>query len=199
MDWEIRPPRIHLLAAALAAALIAGCGSGDSNPPPARPAETVDTAAELPADWTSTTNEPAGFTVGVPHGWAVEPREVATLLISPDRAVSVAISADRTDEALAAAPEEVARATIEGLPGFEQIQTLGHRPFRAHYPGVEVIGEGVRTSNGLRQRFRSIVLQRPHIAVYSILASRNLSAASPFAEQVDAIVRSLRGRPVAVP
>jgi hypothetical protein len=193
------PPGRHLLAAALAAALLAGCGGGGgSAAPPDRPPETVDPAAKPPPGWTTTTNSLAGFTIAVPHGWQPAARGVATLLTSPDRAVTVAVTADRTDEALAAPAEAVARGTILDLPGFTELKVFRAVPFHGRYPGAEADGNGLRTANGLRQRFRSLLLRRDGVAQFSVLISANGKSHSPFAEQADAIARSIRGRPVQV-
>jgi hypothetical protein len=121
------------------------------------------------------------------------------VLRSPDGVVSVAVTADRTDEAVEAPPGEIARGAVTSLPGLTGAHAGEALPFKAFYPGVEALGTGTRTSDNLKQSFRSFVLVKDEAAAFTALATQNAKAKSPFAGQVEAIVRSIRGRPVSVP
>jgi hypothetical protein len=194
------PARRFLLAASAAAtvALLAGCGGGDDEPTASAPAETIDAPAAPFPGGAALINTDGGYSVGAPHGWTPEQQGGVTVLSSPDHVVTVAVTSDRTDEALGAEPAAIAATAIQSLPGFTAIGVGKTRPFEAHYPAVEVTGTATRSSDKLRQAFRSFVLVRPGLAVFTVLASRGAKSPSPFASQVDAIVRSLRGRPVTV-
>jgi hypothetical protein len=202
----IRAARRYLLAASGVAALAlfaAGCGGGggggdDSGPVATAPAETIDAPAPPFPGGVTLINTDGGYTVGVPHGWAPERQGGVTVLTSPDHVVTVAVTSDRTGEALATPPAAIARAAIESLPDFTNIRGAGGAPFKAHYPAVKATGTATREADNLRQAFRSFVLVRPNLAVFTVLASRGAKTHSPFASQVDAIVRSVRGRPVTV-
>jgi hypothetical protein len=180
--------------------MVAGCGDGgggDSTTP--RAAETADPPAKLPAGWRTETNRPAGFTVGVPPAWSANLDGSTSVLRSPDRLVAISVSADRTDEALDAPLEGFATATAEGLGGFEDLKLGSSRPFEgAAYPGVEIAGSGRQSETGVPQRVELVILRREGIASYPVLAAINDRRSSPFVEQIDRIVRSLRGRPVEV-
>jgi hypothetical protein len=194
--------RRYLLAAGAAAALaLVGCGGGggDEDAPAPRPAEIADAPAKQFPGGTVAVDEGAGFTIGVPHGWSASRESGVTVLGSPDGVVTVAVTADRTEEALETAPDAIAQSAIESLPGIENAKVAAAQPFRAFYPAVSAAGTATRTGDGLRQELRSFVLTRPDLAVFTVLASRNAKARSPFNSQVDAIVRSLRGRAVSVP
>ena len=185
--------RLGLTAAI--AALIAGCGSETPSPPP-RPVEKVDPPARLAAGWRTEINRIAGFTVGVPPAWRTKATGTATLLDSPDRQVAVTISADRTDEALDLPLDRFALETASGLTGFKGLVVGRPRPFRDRYRGVFVLARGSQATKGLPQRLQIVVLRRDRVAVYPILAASRVGLRSPFAQQLEPIIRSLRGRPV---
>lgn len=190
-----------LASLAAGAALIAGCSedadSGDSSAP--RTAETADPPAKLPAGWRTEVNRAAGFTVGVPPAWSARLGGGTSVLSSPDELIAISISADRTDEALEAPLEGFATATARGLGGFEHLKLLSTRRYEgAAYPGVEVRARGTRRETAVPQRIELVILRRDQIASYPVLAAINDRRSSPFAEQIDRIVGSLRGRPVEV-
>jgi hypothetical protein len=186
------------LGATLLALLAPGCGGGGDAPDASAPAETIDKPAPPLRAGAVLINTDGGYSVGAPHGWIPEQQGGVTVLTSPDRVVTVAVTSDRTDEALAADPAAIARTAIQSLPGFAGIHVAAAAPFKAHYPAVEVTGTARRVADKLDQAFRSFVLVRAKLAVFTVLASRVAKSHSPFATQVDAIVRSLRGRPVTV-
>ncbi len=180
--------------------MLAGCGDdGGGNTSTPRAAETADPPAKLPAGWLTEVNRPAGFTVGVPPLWSANLDGGTTVLTSPDKLIAISISADRTGEALEAPLDGFATATAEGLGGFEGLKVGSPRSFKgAAYPGVEVTGRGRQSESKVPQRIQLVILRREGIASYPVLAAINTRKGSPFDEQVDRIVRSLRGRPVEV-
>jgi hypothetical protein len=187
------------LAAALALLLAgcAGCGGG-TEPPPPRPVETPDRPAKLPPGWRTELDRVAGFSIGVPPAWTSKPKGISLVLASPDRQVAVSVVADRTDEALELPPDRNALDTANGLGGFEDLEVAGAaRAYRDRYEGAAVTAHGTLTSSGVPQKLLVVVLRRGDLAVYSILAARRAEGRTPFARQIDSIIRSLRGRPVA--
>jgi hypothetical protein len=192
----MRRGRTGVIAAALTAASLAGCGGGGDTSPPPRPAETIDPPAKLPAHWQTEVNPVAGFSIGVPPAWTSVQSDSSTLLRSPDHVVAISASADRTDEALATPLERYAAGAAENLNGFRGLRLLGTRPYDAQYPAAVARAAGTLTSTGVKQRLSLYVLRREAVAAYPVLATRNAGVRSPFAHQIDPIVHSLRGRPV---
>ncbi len=179
-------------------ALLSGCGDdgGPSTTAATRQAETIDPPAKPPKRWQSYINPTAGFSISVPPAWTVATNGATTLLGSPDKVVAVSITADRTDEALDAPLEQYAADALENLDGFTDLKPTGTRPYEAQYPAAIATGDGKLETSGVAQRLTLVVLRREGIAAYPVLASRNAGVRSPFVEQVDAIIHSLRGRPV---
>jgi hypothetical protein len=132
----------------------------------------------------------------VSPAWTTETSGSSTLLRSPDQVVAISVSADRTDEALATPLERYASAAAENLDGFTGLRVLSTGPYDAHYPAAVARARGTLTSSGVKQRLSLVVLRREGVAAYPVLATRNAGVRSPFARQIDPIVRSLRGRPV---
>jgi hypothetical protein len=184
--------------AAVAALLLGGCslGGDDSDPPPPRPPETTDKPAKLPPGWGTYRNRLAGFTIGIPPLWSVEPSGASSVLTSPDKQVAISVSADRTDEALGVPLERFAAGTAQSLSGFKDLKARPPKPYRAHYPAEAVRATGVLEKNGVHQRLALVILRRENIAAYPVLAAANTGRRTPFARQIDPIIRSLRGRPV---
>ena len=193
-------PRRLALAATIAA-LIAGCGGGDDGAPPPRPVEKADAEAKLPPGWRTEVNRQAGFTIGVPPVWKAEVANgISTQLTSPDKQVAIRVSADRTDEALELPLDRNATDTANGLAGFGDLQVIdGPAPYRHRYEGVSVEAKGTLTATGVPELLEVIVLRRDQLSVFPILVEQRSGNHSVFAEQIDPIVRSLRGRPVSVP
>ncbi len=179
------------------AALLPGCdlSSEDKAAPRPRPAEKVDKPAELPAGWRTEINRSAGFTVGVPPGWRLRPSGTSTVLTSPDRQVAISVSADRTDEALTVPLDRFAAGTAKSLSGFSKLKVGKPGDYKAHYPASRVSATGKLKKSGVRQRLGLVILRRPNLAAFPVLAATNVGG-SPFTRQIDQIVRSLRGRPV---
>jgi hypothetical protein len=187
--------------AATIAALIAGCGGGGDGSPPPRPVEKADAAAKLPAGWRTEVNRQAGFTIGVPPVWKAEVSNgISTQLTSPDKQVAIRVSADRTDEALALALDRNAADTASGLQGFSDLKLIGSpAPYPHRYEGASVEAKGTLAATGVPELLEVIVLRRDRLTVFPILVERRAGKRSVFAQQIDPIVHSLRGRPVSVP
>jgi hypothetical protein len=188
------------LAAVLALALaLAGCGGDDTETaPPPRPVEKLDRPAKLPPGWRTAVNRVGGFSIGVPPAWAARIHDTSLVLTSPDKQVAVSVAADRTDEAVDLAPGRNALDTARSLGGFEHVGVAAAaKPYRDRYEGTVVTARGTLASSGVPQKLQVVVLRRDHVAVYSILAATRANKPTPFSRQIDPIVRSLRGRPIA--
>jgi hypothetical protein len=188
-----------LIAVAVTVTALAGCGassgdSGSSTTP--HPAETTDPPAKPPNGWQTYISPVAGFSISVPPAWAAEPSGGSSLLRSPDKVVAISITADRTDEALNASLESYAADTLKNLSGFTGLKPTGVRAYKAQYPAAIATADGKLSSSGVEQRLTLVVLRREGIAAYPVLASRNAGVSSPFVKQIDAVIHSLRGRPV---
>jgi hypothetical protein len=193
----VRATLVATLLAALAIAQIAGCGSGVKTT--TSPMETVDPPASLQRGWSTYVGRVGGFTVGVPPGWTIEQQGTSTVLRSPDKLAAISITADRTDAALSVPLESFATSAAKGLSGFEQLTVGAVTPYADHYDGVAVAANGRLKATGVLQRLKLVVLRRDNLAAFPVLATENARKRSPFESQVDAVVRSLRGRPVEVP
>jgi len=188
------------IATAIAVLGLSACGDdgGDAgSTTTARPAETTDPPAKPPRRWHKYINPTAGFSISVPPAWKILPNGAITVLRSPDKVVAVSATADRTDEALDTPLEEYAATTLANLKGFTELKPTGNRAYApAAYPAAIATADGRLESSGVPQRLTLVVLRREGIAAYAVLATHNAKIRSPFVEQVDAIIHSLRGRPV---
>jgi hypothetical protein len=187
------------IALAIALTVLVGCGGGNSDSgtsTTAHPAETTEPPAKPPRGWQKYISPVAGFSVSVPPAWTVEPSGGSTLLRSPDKVVAISITADRTDEALNTPLESYAAETLKNLDGFTGLTPTGVRPYKAQYPAAIATADGKLASSGVKQRLTLVVLRREGISAYPVLASRNAGVRSPFVKQIDAVIHSLRGRPV---
>jgi len=204
--------RVVLIAAAVAVAGVGGLAiwqlSDDEDEAPERstpPPEIADPLPKLPPRWTRTVNRKGGFALGVPPGWSRKQAAARTTLRSPGSIVVVAVTADRTDEALNADLDEFAAGVLERLePGADQ-QPLTDVPAPA--PGYETAGavaideaasgQGGRAVVG-RKRLEAIVVRRIALAAYPILVASDAAVKRAQLDPlVRRIVRTLRGRPVA--
>ncbi|MDQ3729236.1 MAG: hypothetical protein M3355_06560 [Actinomycetota bacterium] len=185
--------------AAIATLALAGCGSDGEPPakPVERPEETFDTLPELAPGYVEFENRDAGVAFGRPPGWKADANGGATTLTAPDELVAVAISADRTDDAVALDPKEFAAQAAEALPGFAaKLATSKARPFAHRYTGAVVMAEGVAKGSGVVQRIQVIALERQGIATVSAVIFENRER-DPEAEIKQALeaIRTLRTRP----
>ena len=204
--------RVVLIATAVAVAAFGGLAiwqlsddedGGPEGPTP--PPEVADPLPKLPPRWTKTVNRAGGFALGAPPGWSRKNSAARTTLRSPGSIVVVAVTADRTDEALTADLDEFAAGVLERIePGAEQ-RPLTDVPAPA--PGYETAGavaideatngQGGRAVVG-RKRLEAIVVRRTALATYPILVASDASVKRAQLDPlVRRIVRTLRGRPVA--
>jgi hypothetical protein len=190
-------PAALAIAVAIAMLALPGCGGDDSEPMP-RPQETLDRPAPLPPGWRTAVDRAAGFSIGVPQGWAVKQRGSRTVVRSPDGLAAVSVAADRTDEALELPLRRYAvqAANALGDEGFEALRVGDPERLEGRYEGAVVKARGTQGKTDVDQRIEVIVLRRRGIAVYAILVA--LSAAQDpelHSPELESIVRSLRGRP----
>jgi len=195
--------RNAIVVAAAALALLSGCG-GDDSPDgmsePPRPAETVDEVPDLPPRWQVHANKAGGFAFGLPPGWKADDRRSSTLVRSFDRLVVVQITPDRTTEALDTPLEEFATRALIALPGFEGDLEPGEPHKQKHdYEAIEVTATGISAETGVPQRLRLIVLRRDRLVTFTVVIAANRDRAAGASEALaEALVRTLRSRPVAV-
>lgn len=191
--------RVVIAIGAIAVTVLAGLGiwqiAGDDNddepvqltPPP----ETADPLPALPRGWSKAANGTAGFAVGVPPGWSVKTVGGRTTFKSLGSSVVVAITADRSEEALAADLQEYALSVAEGL-GVAAPMAVAEPP-KAGGAGYEsAAAEGVDGS----KRVEAIVVRRPELAAYPIAVVSDAGVKPAELEPiVNRIVGTLRGQP----
>jgi hypothetical protein len=191
---------LSLVAAASLVLPLGGCGS-DTTSTTSTAVETIEKPANLPAGWTRHTNKLAGFTVGVPPGWTIADRGQHGELRSPDQLAAVSISADRTNEVLDVPLDQLATATISaGVPGLRDVKPGSPRKFRGHYDAVALKATGVGGDQNVPERLLLVILRRPGIATFTVLAAENAKNHPHFYDTaIREIVRSLRSRPITPP
>ena len=92
--------------------------------------------------------------------------------------------------------DQYATDTLANLDGFTGLKPTGNRAYPAQYPAAIATADGKLSSSGVPQRLTLVVLRREGLATYPVLATHNAKVSSPFVRQVEAIIHSLRGRPV---
>jgi hypothetical protein len=191
-----------VLSASLGCVVLAvgACGSDDGPPAPdvVRKPETAQELPKLPDGFEPYISRVNGLALGRPPGWDARDQGVATRLTAPDQLVVMSVSADRTDEAIAADPGTLAVRTFSALRGYEgALDPSEPTPFKHRYEASEVRGEGVAADGGLRQRLRVIVLRRKGVAVVTAVIAENAEVgAKAEVEQALEAVGTLRTRPV---
>jgi hypothetical protein len=201
------------LVAAVATAVmaLAGCGDDDepTAPPVERKPEKPERVAGLPAGWTVEENKAQGFGLGAPPGWraggdcfkgGLAPGSV-TILCSPDRLVTLSVSADRTDEALELEPGEFAVRTMEGLAdSYDGLELGKPRPFKARYPGASVDGAGKAVGTGVPQDVTVVVLRREGAANFAAVIAANADQPTePAVTLAEESLTTLRSQPLGAP
>jgi len=206
----------RILGTALAAgALLAGCGGdGDETTTTAAPAEPEapekpERVAGLPRGWTVERNAAQGFSLGVPPGWrkggacleSKAPEVPVTILCSPDKLVTLSISADRTGEALELDPGEFAVRAMAGLAdSYEGLEPGEPKPFRARYEGASVKGTAKAFGTGVRQRVTVVVLRRDDVANFTAVIAANADQPTgPAVRLAEQALGTLRSQPVGPP
>ena len=196
-------------AIALAAGLIVvgvGCGEREEpEPTTTTPVERAEHVPKLPERWSVIKVPDQGFELGKPPGWlrgkACFAKRAApgtaTVLCSPDRLLTLSISADRTEEALEITPEEFATRTMAALSANYQTPLDPGKPrrFKGHYDGVEVKATG-KAAQGLREDVSVIVLRRDDVAVVTaVIASNAAKATGQHTKFAERALRTLRSQP----
>jgi len=199
----------QLLVLMLGAVLLAGCGDDaeetSTTGPPPKP-EKAEQVQGLPAGWTIERNPAQGFSLGAPPGWRQGTDCFAkggvelptTILCSPDKLVTLSISADRTADALELDPKEFAARTMEGLgDSYDGLQSSKPKPFKAHYPGAIVEGTGTAAGTGVPQDVSVVVLRRDDVANFTAVIAANAGQPTGLAAGLaeDALT-TLRSQPV---
>jgi hypothetical protein len=193
--------KLASLAAAgvlFASSAIAGCGddaggSGDGV------RETVDPLPELPRPWSPEVSREGGFAIGVPPRWNARRRGTRLELRSPDRLVAVSLASNRNEEIQSVRLRKVARATLRaGLPGVRKLEARDPRGFRHRYEAVSLSATGLAGRDPpVRERLTLVVIRRQELATYTALVAENAVARGrPHREEVERILRTLRGRPI---
>jgi hypothetical protein len=202
-------------AAALVCLVLAGCG-GDDEAPGGSAGGGADGGLEepeqvkgLPAGWTVERNEAQGFALGAPPGWGRGAECLAggaelgpvTILCSPDKLVTLSVQADRTNEALELEPEAFASRTMEGLAdSYEGLEPGKPEPFKAHYDGAAVSGQGRAVGSGVMQDVRVVVLRREGAANFTaVIAANAEKPTGPAVKLAEQALRELRSQPVGAP
>jgi hypothetical protein len=209
-----RARRVALAGLAAGALLVAGCGEDDesSPPPPPRPTETLEKLPKLPRGWKPYRSNAQGFALGLPPGWRdgrkcfsrrdrVQPGAASTIC-SPDRLVSVGISADRTIEAVEVPLDEFASRALTALSDSRfggALEPGGPKRFMGRYEGAHVKAVG-KADTGVRQRIDVVVLRRDRLVTFTaVIAANAKQPTAPAVRLAERSLRTLRSRPIAGP
>lgn len=205
---RIAPTAAIALTGALGALGIAACGERDEPEPitTTPPVERAEKVPKLRQKWKVERNGKHGFALGVPPGWhrgrkKCHVRDVspaATVLCSPDRLLTLTITADRTDEALELATANFAVRVMAGLSKNYQtpLDAGKPKPFRGHYDGAKVGATG-RAAKGVREDVSVIVLRREGlVTVTAVVAAHATKATGTHKRFAERALRTLRTRPV---
>lgn len=186
---------IRLLAVAAVVVGAAGCGE-ESEAEVDPPREVPHEVPELPAGWTVSRNDSGGFALGVPPGWQPKRKGTETVLNSGDRLAVVTVKPDRSNEALEADLAELADATgVEFGNSFQEYRLGDTQKFRHRYEAYLASAEG--TDDGVRQQIDIYLLRRGELVTFTVLAQLNSElGAAEYEPVVDAVVRTIRSRPV---
>lgn len=188
---------IAILACAVAASLLAGCGEGEQdNAPPDPRTERIDPPAKPPRGWHTVANRRAGFTVSVPDGWTARRRGSATLLRSSDRLLAVTIAADRGEAGREMRAGGYARRAFRALTGFRRLRVRSSRRVKGSpYESRRIDGAGILTKRKQRQRVTVAAFRRPGRVTYTAVAfAAEVLGEVPHAGALTTLLRSFRAR-----
>jgi hypothetical protein len=190
----------------LASLALPACGSQEEDAEPVAPLvdrkkETRQRPPDLPPGFERHVSRRAGLEFGRPPGWKVTKRGDATLLIAPDELVVMSLSADRTDEAVAADAEQLAVDTFAALEGYKgKLKPSTPRKWGHPYEAYQVRGDAVAKKTNVRQRVRVFVLEREgRTVVTAVIAENSKEKAPDEVRQAYQALRTLRTRPPAEP
>jgi hypothetical protein len=189
-----------LLVCLLLAAAPAGCG-GSSSSGGSAPKETTDAAAAALPGWTRLINDSAGFSLSLPPGWTTRRSgEGSTLISSTDRALALAVSADRSTDGADDPPTTYLVRTVPHLTGYRNLRSGRAVPMAGlRYPAARLTATGTFARTRVRQAITLYALHRPGIVTYTLAVFRSAAIpASRYAPYVQAVLRSFRGRPARV-
>ena len=208
----MRAPAIVLVAASLALGACGGDGEATSTTATADKAvpdqaEKAEKVPDLPQGWTVLSDPVQGFRLGAPPGWkdgrdcllkGASPGEV-TVLCSPDKLVSLSITADRSADGLTLDPADFAQQTIDQLAteGFRGPLDAGEpKPFDARYRGASVTGKGT-ASSGVRENVTVVAMRRDGVATFAAVIAANADKPTePAVELAEKALRTLRSQPL---
>jgi hypothetical protein len=193
--------RLPLLCLVLAAAP-AGCG-GSSSPSSSSGhtstvAERADPPAALLRGWTRLVNNTAGFSLSLPPGWTSRGSTGgSTLLRSRDRALAVAVSADRSHDGAGDPPTTYLDRTVRNLAGYRGLRAGAAVTVRGlQYPAARVTATGTFTRTRVRQAITLYALHRPGRVTYTLAVFRSAAIpAARYAPYLQVMLRSFRGGP----
>lgn len=194
--------RTPALLVGLACLALNACGSEEEEAEPIAPVvdrkeETRQRPPELPRGFERHVSRHNGLEFGRPPAWKVTKRGDATLLIAPDELVAMSLSADRTDEAVAADTEQLAVDTFAALEGYKgKLNPSTPRKWGHPYEAYLVRGEAVAKKTDVRQRLRVFVLEREgRTVVTAVIAENSKERAPDEVRQAYQALRTLRTRP----
>ena len=193
--------RALLVCLVLAGAPV-GCGGSSSHSSTrATTKETADPPATPLPGWSRLVNDTAGFSLSLPPGWrATRSSAGSSLIRSSDRALAVAVSADRSNDGEGDPPATYLDRTVRHLPGYRDLRAgraVARPGLRYRAAGLKATGVFQRT--GVRQAITLYALHRPGAVTYTLAVFR--SAATPagrYAPYLAALLRSFRARPAQV-
>ena len=186
-----------LLVCLLLAAAPAGCG-GSSSSGDSSTKETTDPPAAVLRGWTRLINDTAGFSLSLPPGWTTRRSgDGSTLVRSKDRALAVAVSADRGGDGVNDSAATYLKRTLRNLHGYRHLRSGGTASVRGlRYPAARLTATGTFARTRVRQAITLYALHRPGTVTYTLAVFR--SAATPaarYAPYLRVFLRSFRGRP----
>src|SRR5256885_11705409 len=117
------------MACLVVAGAPAGCGGSSSSGGREPSAESADAPAPAPPGWSRIVNGTAGFSLSLPPGWTTRgSANGSTLVRSTDRALAVAVSADRSDDGTRDPPTTYLQRTVRSLPGYRDLHARKPAP-----------------------------------------------------------------------
>ena len=192
--------RLSLLYLMLAAAL-AGCGGSSSSRDTSTPPERADPPAAAPLGWSRLVNGAAGFSLSLPPGWTNRGSAGgSTLVRSRDRALAVAVSADRSRDGAGDPPTTYVDRTVRNLAGYRGL-SVGRAVAvpGLHYPAASVTAIGTFRRTQVRQAITLYALHRPGSVTYALAVFRSAKTpAARYAPYLRILLRSFRARPAQV-
>lgn len=193
MRWRV------LLVCLALAGVPAGCGgSSHSSAHKPSPAESADPPAAVPHGWSRVLNDPSGFSLSLPPGWTAHRSGTGgTLIRSKDRALAVAVSADRSGDGARDAPGTYLERTARSLPGYGNLRVGPAAPLAGlPYPTARLTASGTFRRTKVAQAITLYAFHRPGRVTYALVVFRSAPIpAARYARYVRLLVRSFRARP----